>query len=223
MPHASRTSQREQTRSPPSGGGDDFFMAQNYIKALDSVVKIHEEMRAGERHEQMDPTTGVGVPMPDLGLVTTRMTVTLALVALLVVGCDSEPDPAPRSGRAPAASGVPDRRSPLTFPVQRPSRVSMHALLQGTLVRRHQCLYVVTDESKRTILPIWPHGFSYRTADDRIVVLDKAGAPVFSVGRRVSMGGGLVGEPSGDAALPDDLRERVAECDGPYWIVADVR
>lgn len=88
---------------------------------------------------------------------------------------------------------------------------------------RGRCLYVVTGAADQTILPIWPHGFSYRTAESGLVVLDEAGAPVFRVGSRVAMGGGLVGEPSGDAVLPDNLRERVDGCVGPYWIVADVR
>ena len=68
------------------------------------------------------------------------------------------------------------------------------------------------------MLPIWPHGFTYLSDEDRIKVVDDEGEVVAEEGSSVSMGGGMAGQ-SRDSRLPPQLRAEVKGCEGPYWIV----
>lgn len=96
----------------------------------------------------------------------------------------------------------------------------MQALLIGKLVRDGDCLVVEGKDGRHVALPIWPHGFSYDHENGRIAVVDESGDVVFRSGERVSMAGGLIGEP--ESPLPANLKNRVGGCEGPYWIVGDV-
>jgi hypothetical protein len=148
--------------------------------------------------------------------------VALLAVAALAVGCpDQGPDSSDGDAASPTSSGDgrTDRKS-LVFPVQDPSKDVMQALVEGTLVRSGECLYLQPPETHDVILPIWPHGFSYEEVGDRIIVLDADGDPVAESGASVSMGGGLLGET--DTPLPDEYLRRAGECEGPYWIVGEI-
>lgn len=137
-------------------------------------------------------------------------------LALLMAACGSAAtDSATPQGRASPT----DAESDLTFPTQDPTNSGMDALAQGTLAVRDQCLYLVhADDS--TSLPIWPHGFTYEQDGEVVTVLDQSGGPVAATGDRLSMGGGMAGET--DSPLAPELRDRVGDCEGPYWIVSDV-
>jgi hypothetical protein len=108
----------------------------------------------------------------------------------------------------------------ITFPTQEASTEEMQAVLRGDLVRQGECLYVISDDDDTTVLPIWPAGYSYRSDDDDIHVLDADGESVAEVGSTVSMCGGLLGE--GGEEPPEDLETRTEPCLGPYWIVGEI-
>ena len=143
----------------------------------------------------------------------------LGIVALLG-GCGPEETRRSPSGGAATNSPIPDEDGELTFPVQDPAYGGMDALLNGQLVKRSECLYVLGTDGTHKILPIWPHGYSYETNGDDVTVLDGEGSAVLETGDRVSMGGGLIGEE--ESPLPPEMTERVGDCDGPYWLVSEV-
>jgi hypothetical protein len=108
----------------------------------------------------------------------------------------------------------------LTFPVLEKTNSMMQALLRGTLVEREGCLYIGSKNGEDGQSPLWPHGFSYYRDENVITILDEEGNPVARTGEEVSMGGGLIGEP--ESPLSDELKEKVGDCEGPYWVVGEI-
>ena len=108
----------------------------------------------------------------------------------------------------------------LIFPVNDPTEAGMDALLEGKLIRRARCLYVASGRGKRGVLPVWPHGFTYREDADAVTVLDDEGHEFARTGERISTGGGFIWEQGGEP-LAEPLRSRVEGCrhEG-VWIVS---
>ena len=102
--------------------------------------------------------------------------VTLALAAVISLGC----------GAAPAST-------PVTIALltqQEPSSACEGALAQGTLVPDPRSgLALVAASGERTPV-MWPFGYSARLEDGQIVLLDAAGQPVATEGDLIEMGGG---------------------------------
>lgn len=135
----------------------------------------------------------------------------MAALCLLIGGCEREEDLS--NGTDTTASAGETDRIPLPFfPTQpEPQTEAMQALLTGKLVVEGDCLRVGEH------LLIWPYGFTVRDDNGVVEVRDETGGTVAHVGEEVKLGGGQVGELSGDLAP-------IAEhgCDGPYWIVGEV-
>lgn len=140
-----------------------------------------------------------------------------SLFALVLLVSASACADSTSDGAATSPTGDPQ---PITFPVQDPTNNVMQALLEGTLIERERCLYISGEETYTSVLPIWPHGFSYERAGGNVSVLNADGKSVARTDSFVSMGGGMFGEK--DAPLPSELRPRVGSCDGPYWIVGEI-
>ena len=107
------------------------------------------------------------------------------------------------------------------FPVQEepdPSFIYPTALLVGNLVVEDNCLrikaFLLWDD-----IAVWRYGYSLRTVDKKIQVLDNNGVVVAIVGDRIKVGGGEVPleiiEKYTGGKLPEG-------CKGPYWLVSNV-
>jgi hypothetical protein len=105
----------------------------------------------------------------------------------------------------------------IVFPVQDAAGLQMQSVLEGTLTLEGSCLYASAPGQDR-ILPVWPAGFSYEADGEDVIVMDADGDAVAQTGAPFSASGG-----EEKRLLDADLEERVAGCDGPYWIVGEVR
>lgn len=85
----------------------------------------------------------------------------------------------------------------LDLPTQVPTDAHHDALLQGTLVRNGDCLFILASDGPMAhMYPVlWPHGYRLRISGDRADLLDADGAVRASVGDRVALGGGQGGPP----------------------------
>lgn len=139
-----------------------------------------------------------------------RCLILLAL-AVCITACRQAP-----STQAPVAT-VPG--TSVLFPRQPPvqgERITMTALLVGTLVEVEGCLRVNV-EDHTSYLPVWPPDFTSRIRDGRIEIIDRSGQVAARVGDVAEMGGG---EDQTGSSLNDELRRALAgRCAGPYWIV----
>lgn len=144
------------------------------------------------------------------------------VLSFAVTACDPTEPPAQVAPAAPR----PAKRAPggqaeaLVFPVNDPTRAGMDALLEGRLVRRDRCLYVTSGRGERGVLPVWPHGFTYREDDDAVAIFDDEGHEFARTGERISTGGGFISEQGGEP-LAEPFRSRVEGCrhEG-VWIVS---
>ena len=68
-------------------------------------------------------------------------------------------------------------------------------------------------------LLIWPYGYSLKTTDGKISVIDKDGQVVAVVGDEVKFGGGEISLEIVEKYLGKALP---ANCPGPYWLVSGV-
>jgi hypothetical protein len=68
-------------------------------------------------------------------------------------------------------------------------------------------------------LLIWPYGYSLKTADGKISVVDKDGQVVAVAGDNVKIGGGEISLEIVEKYLGKSLP---ANCPGPYWLVSGV-
>jgi hypothetical protein len=97
--------------------------------------------------------------------------------------------------------------------------------IQGVLEERDGCLFVVQPQDRWLLL--WPEGYTARTTDGQLVVLDENGKVVGRVGEPLRVGGGERNpiEMGGDAAAERyateltglDIPER---CGDRYWLVS---
>ena len=100
------------------------------------------------------------------------------------------------------------------FPVQKEVQTTiLGALLQGELVLDNGCLRV-HDE-----LILWPYGYSLKTEDKEIRVIDDRGQSVAHVGHHVRLGGGQIPAFFAEEKLGHPLPEG---CDGPYFLAGEV-
>lgn len=133
------------------------------------------------------------------------------IIILLITACTSQAtSTASSSSTSPTSSGS-------SFPqrINTPS-LYMDALLTGELVVINGCLRV-KDNYGNSILLIWRPGFSTRTEQGIIQVLDGTGQAVASVGDYVEVGGGFDDDPTWMG-----LREPLPkDCPGPYWVVGE--
>ncbi len=85
----------------------------------------------------------------------------------------------------------------LDLPTQVPTDAHHDALLQGTLIREGDCLFVIAgDGPTAEVVPVlWPHGYRLRLTGDHADLLDADGAVRASVGDQVALGGGQGGAP----------------------------
>ena len=107
----------------------------------------------------------------------------------------------------------------VVFPIQQRTNMVLEAQLEGTLVERRYCLYVLSDDGGLK-LPTWPQGFSYRTTANDTIVRDAHGEMVARTGSHVTMGGGET--PRRHPGGPAQLRSKQAPCHGPYWLVGEI-
>ena len=107
----------------------------------------------------------------------------------------------------------------MVFPVQQRTNIVLEARLDGTLIERRYCLYVLSDDGGLK-LPIWPRGFSYGTIANDTIVKDADGGTVARTGSHVTMGGGEA--PRRDLGVPAQMRSKHAPCHGPYWLVGAI-
>lgn len=92
----------------------------------------------------------------------------------------------------------------------------MESRIDGTLIRKGQCLLVEIAKSKDLYLPFWPPGTTYESHGKEIVIVS-GGANVARVGGEISLGGGLPG-----SARPESLSDEAGGCPGKYWLVSVV-
>ena len=107
--------------------------------------------------------------------------------------------------------------SPVSFPqlINTPT-VFMDALVTGQLILTNGCLRV-NDYYGNSILLIWQPGFSTRTEQGTVQVVDGTGQSVASVGDYVEIGGGFDDDPTW-MGLKEPLPK---DCPKPYWVVGD--
>lgn len=93
----------------------------------------------------------------------------------------------------------------------------MQALIEGELILENGCLRV-NDLYGNSILLIWRPGFSTRTEEEIVQVVDSnTDKALVSVGDFVAVGGGFDDNPTW-MGLTEPLPE---ECPGPYFIVGE--
>lgn len=107
------------------------------------------------------------------------------------------------------------------FPVEKEIPVDiMDGQLPGRLVLDDTGYLRVDDLTGNPVLIIWPYGYSYKTEDKDIWIINDKGQAVACVGDWVNLRGGQIPawavEIRIGQALPEDAR-------GPYWIAGDVR
>ena len=94
------------------------------------------------------------------------------------------------------------------------------ARVDGRLVFRDNCFRVAPPPGAKargargTVLPIWPHGFSYRGKPGRARILDRHGEVVARVGDQI-VGGGMVTDD-------ESFVTNTGGCSGPYWLMGPV-
>jgi len=139
------------------------------------------------------------------------------IILLLVTACTDQYTSTPTSSNQ--ATSTPASRSSLVahFPQQinTPSAYN-EALVQGELVLINGCLRV-NSVNGYSILLIWRPGFSTRTEQGTVQIIDGTGKVTASVGDFVAVGGGFDDDPTW-LGLTESLQE---ECPGPYYIVGE--
>lgn len=106
------------------------------------------------------------------------------------------------------------------FPVEKEVPVDvMDGELPGRLVIDDVGYLRVDDLMDNPVLIIWPHGYSYKTEDKKIWIINDKGQEVACVGDWVNLRGGRVPawavEERIGQALPEDAR-------GPYWMAGGI-
>ena len=76
------------------------------------------------------------------------------------------------------------------FPIQRAGLGQMDSFLEGRLEVENDCLRVSDNYSNYLI--IWPHGFSRRTKNQEIQIIDSNGQIVARVGDKITISGGEI-------------------------------
>ncbi len=101
------------------------------------------------------------------------------------------------------------------FPVQAaPTEYIMLAPLRGELVIDNNGYLRV----KRDLI-LWPYGFSVKTADTEVQIVDDEGKIVGCVGQYISLCGGYVPDFWAEEKLGHPLPEG---CEGPYFLMGKV-
>lgn len=113
-------------------------------------------------------------------------------------------------------TGAPSSISHFPQQINTPN-VYMQALIEGELILENGCLRV-NDLYGNSILLIWRPGFSTRTEEEIVQVVDSnTDKALVSVGDFVAVGGGFDDNPTW-MGLTEPLPE---ECPGPYFIVGE--
>ncbi len=100
------------------------------------------------------------------------------------------------------------------FPVQKEVQITfMTALLQGELVLDNGCLRV------HDVLVLWPHGYSWKTEGEGILIIDDKGQIAGWVGEQIKLGGGEVPAYFAEEKIGQPLPD---SCPGPYWLAGEV-
>jgi hypothetical protein len=119
------------------------------------------------------------------------------------------------------AAGCKQSSSNPYFPVAaQPESTYPSALITGKLVVDGDYMRVKSGWffAKGSLL-IWPYGYSLKTADGKISVVDKDGQVVAAVGDEAKFGGGAIPLETVEKYVGKSLP---ANCPGPYWLVSGV-
>ena len=133
-----------------------------------------------------------------------KRTLTTMIVYLTITACTNN-----------TSTGTPSLVFSFPQSINTPT-VFLEALLTGELILTNGCLRV-NDTDGKSILLIWHPGFSTRTHQGIVQVVDSTGQVVASVGDFVAVGGGFDSNPTW-YGLAEPLPE---ECPGPYWLVGE--
>ena len=122
---------------------------------------------------------------------------TLLIVSLILYACSSN---------SPA--------SVTYFPVQKQVEpIAMEVLLTGKLIQDNGYLRISEE------LIIWPYGYSLKTEDNDIWVIDDKDQTVARVGDTVKIGGGEIPGYWAEEIIGHPLP---AGCEGPYWLAGHI-
>lgn len=130
------------------------------------------------------------------------------------------PDRSATTSVAPDYSGGVD--GPVMFvPGPRPD-VGQEALIEGTLIRDGDCLYVGVPESGSRYAILWPFGTSWDADSNEVITADLTRIPV---GSTISTGGGYGSPEQLESLLTDDaLFDRADACaDGEFRELAHIQ
>ena len=158
-----------------------------------------------------------------------RVLVTILLSLVAVASCgDTEEGPSAGTGDPTTSEST----TPPTKPdeVELPSLLPTHghspedgyplADLTGTLVLNGPCLEATLWDSDDTALILWPLDYRLAQIDNRLVVVDGAGAEVAAVGDRVRIGGGFVSPTEFAHELAGDTLPEECAAATDYWLAA---
>jgi len=108
------------------------------------------------------------------------------------------------------------------FPVATESSTEYPLVLaRGRLVLDKNCLRLKYFYFPgRSDLIIWPYGYSLKSQDNRICVVDKNGQIVAKVGDRIKVRGGNVLKDIAEKYTGEPIPDNYG---GPYWIASEVK
>lgn len=155
-----------------------------------------------------------------------QMWMVLIVIASMLSGCGDALSSGPTADSRTAIPLNPttslEANATIIFPQLAVGRSTDEALLVGELTVVKSCLRVISGDSSRSYLLVWPSNVTLRTTTLSPEVHDSRGRVVARVGEMIRMGGGEL-TPTEITALSDRLREPLPDvCSGPYWLVGEI-
>ena len=132
----------------------------------------------------------------------------LCAVPFSMVGCKNNPAP-----------------ENIYFPVAKEANLQYPSVLgQGRVVLENNCLRLKSSNILGELfdkgdLLIWPYGYSLKTQDNKICVVDENGVIVVKVGDLIKVGGGNVSLEIAEKYTGESIPGNFG---GPFWIVSEV-
>ncbi|MBI5839478.1 MAG: hypothetical protein HZB19_05195 [Chloroflexi bacterium] len=140
-----------------------------------------------------------------------KHTLSFIIVCIMITACANQVTSAPAT--------TPTSRSSLvtSFPqIINTPPAYLEARFTGELVLNNGCLRV-KDSDGFSVLLIWRPGFSTRTEQGVVQIVDSTGQVTASVGDFVEVGGGFDSNPT-SYGLAEPLPK---DCPGSYWLVGE--